>query len=47
MNKNLSMEYLTGIADFFMYRSRPPLWMNAEETAEWQRGWNYAKTQVI
>ena len=41
------MDYITGIADFFMYRKEPPKWMNTEERARWRIGWKYASIQLI
>ena len=42
-----NIDYLTGIADFFMYRRNPPKWMNNEVQVQWKKGWQYASTQLV
>jgi len=42
-----SQAFLTGIADFYLYKTSPPRWMNNQEAVEWRKGMYYSSIQLI
>lgn len=45
-DKFIKMVYLTGIADFFKYKKKCPVyWRGKDEEAVWQAGYDYAVDQ--